>query len=65
MKQAFKRMKNISVGKKGEASVCGKILALMTTVALLLAGEAFAAEGGEKASSGAGTVKPRVFNVLN
>lgn len=65
MKQALKRMKNISMGKRGEASIWGTMLTLMTTGALLLAGGAFAAEGGEKASSGVGTVKPRVFNVLD
>ena len=65
MKQALKRMKNISMGKRGEASIWGTMLTLMTTGALLLAGGAFAAEGGEKASSVVGTVKPRVFNVLD
>jgi len=64
MKQAMKRVKNVLGGKKGGDSICGKTRVLMTTGALLLAGGAFAVEGGGKDSSGADTVKSRVFNVL-
>ena len=42
-----------------------KTMVLMTTGVLLLAGGAFAIEGGGKDNPGADTVKSRVFNVLN
>ena len=48
-----------------KAELMYKTMALITICAVLLAGGAFAVDGGEKDSSGAGTVKPRVFSVLN
>jgi len=42
-----------------------KTMVLMTLCAWLLAGAAVAVDGGGKASSSAGTVESRVFNVLN
>jgi hypothetical protein len=42
-----------------------KTMVLITISSLLLAGAAFAVDGGENKSASAGTVKSRTFNVLN
>jgi hypothetical protein len=59
----MKRVKNVLGGKKGNSM--WKTMVLITICSWLLAGAAVAVDGGEKISSTAGTVKSRVFNVLN
>ena len=63
MKHARKRVKNMLGNKKGDSM--HKTMVLITIGALLFAGAAVAVEGGGNLNSTAGTVKARVFNVLN
>ena len=63
MKDAMKHLKNMLGDKKGDSM--RKTMVLMTIGALLFLGAAFAVAGGGKDSSSAGTVKSRVFNILD
>ena len=62
MKQALERVMNVLADKK--ADPMHKTMVLVTTGALLLAGGAFAVDGGEKISSTADTAEARVADVF-
>jgi hypothetical protein len=62
LKDAMKHLKNVLGGKRGNSM--RKTMVLITIGGWLLAGAAFAVDGGEKTSSTAGTAESRAFNVL-